>query len=140
MLDAVIRGANCLRRNIEFLRESFRDSRELAHHFQSLESKARHAQGVQKFCPEARPRIARDGDVVDFANGDARGVQAVADGRRRKSRRVLHTIEALFLDGGDQAAVRDNGRGGVAVVGIDSKDEHPEWFFPSLRPRVRGSC
>ena len=69
---------------------------------------------------------------------DACGVQAIADGRRRKPRRVLHAVKAFFFDGGDQAAVRNDRRGGIAVVGIDSKDVHPEWFSLPLRPRIRG--
>ena len=90
-------------------------------------------QGLQKFRSEARAGIARDGDVVYFADRDSSGVQAVADRGRRKSRRVLHAVKALFLDGSDQAAVRNDRRGGIAVVGIDSQDVHPEWFFPSLK-------
>ena len=131
--------ANLVRRDIESLRERFGNSHERRHHFGAFARKARHPQGVQELRSQARPGIARNGDVVDFRERDARGVQAVADRRRRKSRRVLHAIKAFFFDGGDQAAVRNDRRGSIAVIGIDSKDVHPEWFSLPLRPRIRGS-
>jgi len=128
MLDAVVAGSNLARRDIESLRERFRDSREPAHHFYSFGRKTRHSKGVQELRPEARPGIARNSDVVDFAERDAGGVQAVPDRRRRESRRVLYAVKAFFFYRGEQAAVRDDRRGGIAVVGIDSKDVHPEVF------------
>ncbi len=82
MLDAMILGSNFVRRDIERLRERFRNSHESGHHFRPLAGKTRHPQGVQQFCPEARPGIARDRDVVDFAERNAGGVQAVANRRR----------------------------------------------------------
>ena len=133
MLDAVILGSNLVRRDIERLRERFRNSHEPGHHFGPFAGKTRHPQGVQEFCPEARPGIARDRDVVDFTQRDAGGVQAVADRRRRKSRRVLHAVKAFFFDGGDQPAVRNNRRGGIAVIGVDSQGCTSGVVFPSLK-------
>ena len=69
--------------------------------------------------------------MVDFRKRDARGVQTVADCRRRKSGGVLHAVKPLFLDGSDQAAVGNQGRGGVTVIGIDPEYVHPEKLPPA---------
>ncbi len=132
MFDAVEFGSNLVRGNIERPPKRFRNSGKLAQHFYSLSRKTRHPQSVKELSPKASPGIARDRDVVDFRQRNAGSVQAVTDSRRRKSRSILHTVKAFFFNGGDQAAVCNNRRGGIAVVGIDSQDVHPEWFsFPS---------
>src|SRR5216683_1802020 len=98
MFDAMILGLNFVRRNIKRLRERFWNSGEPAHHLYPFAGKTRHLQGVQEFCPEARPGIAWDRDVVDFAESDASGVQAVADRRRREPRRVFYAVKTFFFD------------------------------------------
>jgi hypothetical protein len=37
---------------------------------------------------------------------------------------MLHAPETLLLGGGDEFAVAHETRGGIAVVGIESEDEH----------------
>ena len=101
MLDAVILGANFFRRDIERLCKRFRNPREPAHHLQPLARKTWHPQGIKKFCGHARPRIARDRDVIDITDPNAGGVQAVANRRRRKPCRIFDAVKAFFLDGGD---------------------------------------
>ena len=105
MLDAMEFRANLIRCDIQSLRERFGDADKSRQYFRSFSGKARHLQGIPKFRSEARPGIARDGDVVDFGQSDACGVQAIADCRGWESRGVLHTVKALFFDCGDQAAV-----------------------------------
>ncbi len=51
-------------------------------------------------------------------------LQAITDGRRRKTRGVFHAIEALFFDRGNQLTVANNRGRSIAVVGIDSKNVH----------------
>src|SRR5579863_328726 len=50
MLHAMVRCSKFPRGDIERLRESLWNSRELAHHFESLIGKTRHLQGIQEFC------------------------------------------------------------------------------------------
>jgi len=51
-------------------------------------------------------------------------LQAIADGRRRKTSRVFDAVETLFLDGGNQAAIADDCGGSVPVIGVDAKNVH----------------
>ena len=125
VLDAVkFRGKFC-GIDIERRGERFRNSHELGHHLGALASETRHPQWrTEAWCPGA-PRDCAGWRCGDFGKRDARCVQAIADRRRGKSRRVFHAVKAFFFDGGDQAAIADDRRGGVAVIGVDSKDVHP---------------
>ena len=67
VFDAMEFRANLFRSDVKRLRERFGNSHESSQHFCSLAGKARHLQGVQKFRSQARPGVARDRDVVDFA-------------------------------------------------------------------------
>ena len=53
---------------------------------------------------------------------DAGLVQAVADRLVGERGVVLHAGEPLFLDRGDELAVDDERRRGVAVIGVDAED------------------
>ena len=67
MLDAVELRANLFRSDVKRLRERLGDAHKSGQHLGAFAGKARHLQGVQEFRSEARPGIARNGDVVDFA-------------------------------------------------------------------------
>ena len=137
MLDAMKFSANFFRRNIKGLRQRLGNAHKSGQDFGAFAGKTRHLHGVQKFRPEARPGVARNGDVIHFRERDAGGIQAVANRRRRKSRRVLDAVKAFLLDSGNQAAVADNRRRSIAVIRVNPKNVHPEVFLPALRPWIR---
>src|SRR6266404_3638693 len=124
MLDAMEFRSNLVRRGIKGLRERFGDAHKASQHFGSFAGKARHLQGVHKFRSEARPGIAGNRDMVNLGKRDAGSVQAVADGRGRKSRGVFNAVEAFFLHGGNQAAIRDQCRRRITVIRINSQYMH----------------
>ena len=105
----------------------------------AVERKPRHAHGVAEFRAEARPRIARHGDVIHFRQFCARRVQAKLDSARRKSRGVFHAVQALFFDGGNEAAVDDDRRGSVRVIRVDPKNDHLECVSQFAVERI-ASC
>src|SRR5207245_9907716 len=90
----------------------------------SLVGEARHADGVEQLGAQARPGIARNGDVIHVVECDARFGQAITDSRGRKSRCVLHPVEPLLLHGRDQATITDDRTGGVTLVGVDAENVH----------------
>jgi len=62
--------------------------------------------------------------VIHIRQFRASSIEAKLNRASGQSGGVLHAIEALFLHGGDQAAVHDDGRGSVGVIGVDSQDYH----------------
>ena len=102
----------------------FRDAGEFYEHLGAFASERRHADGVPKFGGQPRVRIARNGDVVNIGRREAGFLQTIADGRSGKSRGVFDAIEALFFDGGNEAAVADDSGGSVAMIGVDAKNVH----------------
>ena len=72
--------------------------------------------------------------MVHFGERDACGFQTIADRGGWKSRRIFHAVKSFFLDGGNQTAVGNQGRRGIAVIRVDSKYMHQELF--STGPRV----
>ena len=106
VLDAMELRAKRLRIDVKGLRQSLGDAHELLQHLGAFPREARHAQRVKQLRAQARPGIARHGHVIDVRERDARFLKAVADRRHGKSRGVLHAIEALFFDRGDQAGRR----------------------------------
>ena len=111
MFDAMELRANGFGSDFKRRGQILADAGELLHHAQAIESESRHAQGEAQLGAEARPGIARDGDVIDFGELHAGAIEAVLNRADGQSRGVLHAIEALFLDSGDQATVDDDGRG-----------------------------
>src|SRR5690606_38221299 len=67
-------------------------------------------------------RLVVEDDVVDLVQRGARLLEAVGQRLRREARVVLAPREALFLRGGDDAAVLDQRGGAVVVVGRDAED------------------
>src|SRR5271154_1533741 len=104
--------------------ERFRDAREFYKYLGALASERGHAHGVPKFGGQPRVGIARHGDVVNIGRRETGFLQTIADGSGGKSGGVFDAIEAFFFDGGDEAAVADDGGGSVAMIGIDAKNVH----------------
>ena len=65
VFDAMESRANTIRRYLERRCEVFVNSGKALHHAGPVESESGHAQSVAQFRPQARPRIARDGDVME---------------------------------------------------------------------------
>ena len=81
-------------------------------------------QNVEDLVQQVRLCVPADRDVIDILDVRTDGRQAVLNGLPRKPRPVLDTLEAFLLHCGCEHAVDENRRGGVAVVGVDSKDDH----------------
>ena len=105
MFDAIESRMNLIRRDVERLSESLWNSHESCKHFCSLAGKTRHFQRVKEFRAQACPGVAWNRDVIHVRERYPSGVQTIPDGRRRKSRGVLHAVEPAFFDGRNQAAV-----------------------------------
>ena len=60
--------------------------------------------------------------MVYVFNRYSSGLQTEPDRLRRESGAMLHTIEALFFDRGNNLAVANNRRSRITVIGIYSKD------------------
>src|SRR3977135_3182814 len=130
MFDAMELRSNLVGRDVKGLRQGFRNADKSSQHLGPLAGEARHLQCIHELCSEARPGIARDGNVVDLGKSDAGGVQAVTDRRGRKTGGVLHAVKTFFLHCGDQTAVGNEGRRGISVIRVDPKYVHPELFSP----------
>jgi hypothetical protein len=105
-------------------RERFRDSFEFCQHFHALACERRHPQCVEKFGAQARVRIARHSHVIDLLEFQARFLQAIANGLRREPRGVFDAVKALFFHGCYEPPIAHNGRGRIAMVGVDPKNIH----------------
>jgi len=62
--------------------------------------------------------------VVDVLQSKAGFSQAISNRSRRKSRRVLHAIEALFFHRRHQRAIAHHGRRRVPVIRINAQNIH----------------
>ena len=138
VLDAVEPCPNALGIRVKQFGKRFRNIRKGGPSPGPFFCKTRHAQGIEEFRPRSRPRIAGYGNVIEIRESEARSFEAVANCSGGKSGGIFDAIESFFFDRSDQAAIHDNCRGRISVVGIDSKDDHPELFFLPLRPRIRG--
>ena len=75
---------------------------------------------------DVRARVAADRDVVEVPRVEAGVLEAPARGQLRKAGAVLDAVEPLFLDGVDELAVDHEGRGRVAVEGVQAEDRGHE--------------
>src|SRR5712692_8165697 len=71
-----------------------------------------------------RRRVARNADVLDGFDPDSRSLQAILNRLCRKAGAVLHAIEALFLDSGDNSAVFDQRGRRVPVISVNAENVH----------------
>jgi len=124
MLDAMKLCTNLLGIGIKGRRERLGNPREFREHSDAFPRKRRHTQCVKKFCAQPRVRISRHGDMIDVLERETRFLQTVTNRLRGESRRVLHPVEAFFLNRSDQPAVADNRRRSVSVVRIDPQNIH----------------
>src|SRR5579875_1567266 len=124
MLDAMKTGAECFRSHAEFFGKLDVNSRKFLQHANAFEGKTWHADGKSQFRSEARPRIARNGNVIDVWQLRAGRVQAELDRARGKARSVFDAIEPLLFDGGNQLAVHNDGSRGIGVICVDPQNDH----------------
>ncbi len=130
MLDAMELAAYRMGRHIKGGSEIFANARKAPHHAHAVERKLRHADREAQFRPEARPRIARHRDMIDFGELDAGTIEAELNRLRRQAGRVFHAIQPLFFDGSDKPAVHHNRSGGIRVIGVNPKNDHRIWKLP----------
>jgi len=97
---------------------------EILWRFGAITRERRHLERIPKFCRDARVRIAGHGDVIDVGERNPRGLQAILNRKRGKSRSVFYAVEALFLDCGDEFPITNDRGRSVAVVCVDAKDVH----------------
>lgn len=69
-------------------------------------------------------RIARDTNVVQVFESNARRLETVTNRVFRETSAMLDAIEAFFFDRGDQSAVFDDCRRSIAVIRVDAEDVH----------------
>src|SRR5277367_273132 len=110
--------------DVKSARESLRNTGELGQHFGPLTRERRHADGIPKFGAQPRVGIARHSDVMNLRRRQAGLFEAIANRSRRKSGCVLHAIEALFFDSGNELAVANDSCRSVAVIGVYAKNVH----------------
>ena len=132
MFDAMKLRTDLFGRSFKGGGEIFVNSGEALHHTRAIEREFGHAHRETQLGTEARPGIARDGDVVHFGKLYAGLVQAILDRADRKTGSIFHAVEALLFDGGKQAAVRDNRGGGVGVICVDTQNNHLEYCGGNL--------
>src|SRR5437588_2682015 len=124
VFDAVKLCAKFFWIRVKSRRQRLGNTREFRENSDAFPRERRHAQRVKKLCTQPRERISRHGNLMDVGECEARFLKAITDRLRGKSRRVLHAVEAFFLDRSDEPAVRDNRRRSVPVVRIDPKNIH----------------
>jgi hypothetical protein len=71
-----------------------------------------------------RPRIGVDCDMIDVGKRNASRLQTVRDGLRREAGPMLDAREPLFLDRCQDLAVANYTGRGIAVIGIQTEDDH----------------
>ena len=132
MFDAMKLRADLFGRSFEGGGEIFVNSGEALHHTRAIERELRHAHRETQLGAQARPGIARDGDVVHFGKLYAGLVQAILNRAHGKAGGVFHAVQALFFDGGEQAAVGDDRGRGVGVIRVDAQNDHHEYCGGNL--------
>src|SRR5205809_6133232 len=116
LLDAVHIRANAGGVHIAGLGQLVEYPSETSHRPGTTQRETRQANGIERLCAQSCPRIAWNGDMVDFGNCDACLTKAVTDRVGRKSRGVLDAIEALLLGRGHELTVADDCARSVPVV------------------------
>ena len=69
-------------------------------------------------------RVSVDGDVIDIAERESGVGKAPFHRLSGQTRPVLDAAEAFLFSGGDELAVFDESGGGVAMVGVETEDDH----------------
>src|ERR1039457_3618511 len=124
VFNAMVLGANIVWVDIARGGQVFLDSPEMLQCPVAVESKTGHADSVEKFCGDAGPGITGNGDVINIFDGQSGFRQAVPDGVWGEARRVLHTIEPLFLYSSYQPAITNKCRRRISVISVNSKNVH----------------
>src|SRR6266699_2419558 len=101
VLDAMELRVNLLGVGIEGGCKRLGNTRKFRKNFDACLRERRHAQRIKKFCAQPCVRVSRYRDVIDVRECEARFLQAITDRLRGKSCRVLHAVEAFFLDRSD---------------------------------------
>ena len=89
---------------------------------------------IKKPPPQVRFRIFVDRDVIDVTELHARFFQTKPHRLTRQTGPVFNAPESLFLGGGDQFSVAEDARRRVAVIGVESENDH--FFKSENRTRV----
>ena len=82
-------------------------------------------EGEERLVEEVRLGIARHRDVLDVGERQRRpSASTLPIGLRGEAGPVLDAVEALLLDAGVEETALEEGRRGIAVESVDSKDVH----------------
>src|SRR5579862_836684 len=136
VFDAVEPCPNTLGLCVKQFGKRFRNIRKAGPSLGPFFCKTRHAQGIEKLRPRSRPRIARDGNVIEISDGEARSFEAVANCRGGKSGGVFDAIESFLLNRRDELAIAHQCGRGIRVVSVDAQDIHHENPATVLSSRV----
>ena len=131
VLDAMEFRANRVGIGAECLRQRIGNSHEFREYLGAFPRKSRHPQRVKKLGAQARPGIPGNGDVIDFRELQSGNVEAITDGRRRKTSGVLDAVEAFLLHGGNKLSVADHGSRSIPVIRINAQNIHLAYCFVS---------
>ncbi len=95
----------------------------VAHALAHERDAGRRADDVGELAQGVGAVVLVDGDMVDVADGEIRLAQAIGDRLGGKPGPVLDAAEAFLLGGGDERAVANERRRGVAVKRVEAKDD-----------------
>ena len=82
-------------------------------------------------------RVSSQGDGVDLRQCAAGLLQTEFDGLTGEPSPVLDASKPLFFGGGKQHAINKNGRRGICVVGVQSKDNLRHSVLFGLSPKLQ---
>src|SRR3990167_7750309 len=127
VLDIVPGGAKSLGIDLEGLGDLGLWVADLQHVAEAVSDERRGralAERVQDLVENVRARVPAERHVIALLNFRVRRFKTVLDRLPREAGPVLHPLEAFLLSGGHELAVDEDRRGGVSVVGINSKNDH----------------
>ena len=76
--------------------------------------------------PIVHARLTIDCDVIDVAQRKFALLQNVIDRARRQARPMFDPPKTFLLRRGDEFAINEQTRGGIAVICVETQDFHPK--------------
>jgi hypothetical protein len=133
VLNPMNSSADRFRGDVASPGEVFVNTGKARQHPGALESETGHAEGVEQLGSYPRPGITRDGDVINFAYGQARFGKAVTDGVCGEAGCIFHAVKAFFLDSGYQPSVAHKRSRRIGVISVNAKNIHVIYRISDFR-------